>query len=75
MSPFDAEALPDDELARIAYESGFDVATVNEQAENARAHQPYEEQVQQVLLTYGGSRERAERLVRMVRAAVAEHRS
>jgi hypothetical protein len=73
MSIFDAQPLPDDELVRLAREHGIEVAVIIEQAENARIHQPFEEQVQQFRLTYGWEQDRAERFIRAVRSAVAHH--
>jgi hypothetical protein len=74
MSLFGARARSDDELARIAQETGFDVATGTEAAEHVRAHVAYDEQVRAPVFTTGRSKDDVERLVRMVRTAGIEQR-
>ena len=69
-----AQVLSDQELARIAQETGFDVATGNEAAEHVRAHVAYDEQVRAPVFTTGRSKDDVERLVRMVRTAGIEQR-
>ena len=72
MSLFDAQALSDHELARIAQDTGCAVASVNAAAEHVRAHAAYDEQVRALVFTTGRPKEDVERLVRMVRPAVEQ---
>ena len=74
MSLFDPQALPDDALARIAQETGFDVAVVNQVAANVRAHAVDADQVSALVHMTGRPNEDVQRLVRMVRSTAIEHR-
>jgi hypothetical protein len=75
MSPYEAQALPDPELDRLASEFLIDRDLVNEQVENIRNHAEPAELVEEWHTVLGWPLETCERFLTEVQAALSRFHS
>ena len=75
MSEYEAQALPDPELDRLAAEFLIDRGQVNEQAENVREHMDAAELIEEWHAVLGWPLETCERFLAELRTALARQKS